>query len=122
MNTDFKEVLSANCKWIFLLGGVILGLVLGATLMNFNRDLNLVELDLKKIIHTYSVATAKSKRSMDEIQKDFKAKFNLAMEQTPTKTIVVNKGSLLSKHDAIDYTKNFIEIMGINKINDQTSN
>lgn len=120
MSIDFKALLSLNCKWIFLLGGVILGLVLGAALMSFNQDLNIVELDLKKIIHTYSSYTARSKKSMNEIQQEFKEKFNLAMEQIPPKTIVVKKGGLLSKHIATDYTKKFIEIMEINKIEDQT--
>ena len=122
MNIDFKELLSINCKWIFLLGGVILGLVLGAALISFNQELHIMELDLKKIIHTYSSYTARSKKSIDEIQKEFKEKFNLAMEPIPAKTIVVNKGGLLSKHTATDHTKNFIEMMEINKIDDQTSN
>lgn len=122
MNINFKALSSLNCKWIPLLGGVILGLVLGAALMSFNQDLNIVELDLKKIIHTYSSYTARSKKPMDEIQKEFKEKFNLAMEQMPAKNIVINKGSLLSKHRATDHTKSFIEIMEINKIEDQKPN
>lgn len=122
MNINFKALSSLNCKWIPLLGGVILGLVLGAALMSFNQDLNIVELDLKKIIHTYSSYTARSKKPMDEIQKEFKEKFNLAMEQMPAKNIVINKGSLLSTHRATDHTKSFIEIMEINKIEDQKPN
>ncbi len=119
---NIKELLAINGKWILFLVGIILGLLLSAILMSSNRDVNVIELDLKKIIHTYSVATAKSKTSLEEIHKDFKEKFNYAIDQIPAKTIVVNKGQLLSKHTSSDYTKHFIEIMGFNKIDDQKTN
>ena len=118
MRVDFKKLLEVNPKWLFLLGGIILGLISGVTLMSFNQKFNLVELDLKKIIHTYSVNSSKSTKSMDEIQKEFKIKFNSAINKIPNKTIVVTKGGLLSKHPVIDYTNAFMEIMRIDKTNE----
>ena len=118
MRIDFKELLTVNSKWFFILVGIILGLISGVALMSFNQNFNLVELDLKKIIHTYSVNSSKSTKSMDEIQKEFKIKFNSAINQIPNKTIVVTKGGLLSKHPVIDYTNSFMKIMRIDKTNE----
>ena len=89
--------------------------------MSFNRDLNVLELDLNKIIRLYASVADSSKKPMDEIQTDFKAKLDDAMQLIPAKTLVVKKGALLSKHRAQDYTATIIAKMEINP-HDQTSN
>lgn len=122
MNIDFKELLRSNVKALLFLGGIMVGSLLSMFLMHWIRNVKLVELDLNRIIKAYSLGVAKSNKSPGTINKEFKDKFNHAMEQMSPKYIVVTKGHLLSAHEASDGTKQFIDNMGLNTIDEQRSN
>jgi hypothetical protein len=122
MNIDFKELLRSNVKALLFLGGIMVGSLLSMFLMHWIRNVKLVELDLNRIIKAYSLVVAKSNKSPATINKEFKDKFNHAMEQMSLKNIVVTKGHLLSAHEASDGTKQFIDNMGLNTIDEQRSN
>lgn len=119
MNIDFKQLLNNHCKLLLFCGGMVGGSLLSMSLMYFATNVKLVELDLNKIIKAYSAFAAKSDRSPATINKEFKEKFNHSMEQISPRTIVVSKGHLLSKHEAVDGTTYFIENMRLNNVNER---
>lgn len=122
MNIDFKELVRGNVKALLFLGGMVGGSLLSMSLMHFVYKVQLVELDLNRIIKAYSVVVAKLNKQPATINKEFKERFNQAMEQISPKIIVVVKGHLLSTHEAIDGTKHFIENMRLNNIDEQKAN
>ncbi|MGI9214803.1 MAG: hypothetical protein ACR2HS_03935 [Gammaproteobacteria bacterium] len=122
MNINFKELLKNNLKVFLFCSGMIGGSLLSMILMHFTRNVKLVELDLNRIIKSYSVVAIKLDKSPATINKEFKEKFNHAMEQISLRTIVVSKGYLLSTHEASVGTKHFIENMEIHNIDEQKSN
>lgn len=122
MDINVKDLLTSNLKSLLFFGGMVVGSVLSMSLMYWTHKVKLVEVDLNKIIRAYSVVAAKSNKAPDLINKEFKEKFNHAMEQLSPRTIVVSKGYLLSTHEAIDGTKHFIESMGLNTVDERQSN
>lgn len=122
MDLNFKQLLKSNLKFLLFFSGMIGGSLLSMSLTHYTSNIKLVELDLNKIIKAYAVVAAKSNKSPTNINKEFKEKFNHAMEQMPTRIIVVSKGHLLSTHEASDGTKNFIKNMGFNNVDEQKAN
>ena len=110
----FKNLYNLDLKLPLFLFGITVGLIISTVLMIPNKRL-VVELDLNKIIQTYAATAAISSQEIAAVNKEFKQKFNHAMNQISPKTIIVSKGHLLSKHELRDYTEKFLQNMGINK-------
>lgn len=107
--------MNVDVKILLFLGGMTFGLWLALLLILPYKNIKILELDLNRIIATYSIIAAKSGKPVDVVNQEFKQKFNQAMQQIPAKTIMISKGHLWSKHKLIDGTDNFLQSMGINK-------
>lgn len=95
------------------LSGLIFGLGLSFLLGLPYKNPPVVELDLGKIIKSYSLSVAKSTKSADLITQDFKHKFEVAIQKRSAHSIIVAKGQVLSKQVLEDDTENFIKSMGV---------
>ncbi len=114
MSMNFKRLFNIDFTLLLFLSGLTVGLFISMLLMVSNKSL-VVELDLNKIIQSYSAIAATSFEPVATINKDFKQKFNNAMSQISPKIIIVSKGYLLSKHELPDFTEKFLQDMRINK-------
>lgn len=83
--------------------------------MHNKIQINIIELDLNKIIKIYAQDKATTTKPVATLEKDFKQKFYAAIDKLFPNAIIVNKKNLLSKHQSIDYTKEFIEELNLNE-------
>jgi len=116
----FKQLWINHAKLLVFLLGIILGCLAGVIIGAY-QAINVVEVDLKKVIKNYATVVSKSKATMDDIKEDFQLRFNKSMQQMPHKTMVINKSCILSNHAATDYTQTFIQKMRLDNIDEQES-
>lgn len=109
MKIRLKDLIFDCHQWGLFLSGALFGIVLLMIFMLNKPKVNIVELELNKIIKVYANDTAKSSKEVSKLEQDFKLKFDITLKSLFPKAIIVNKKHLLSKHKSIDGTKEFIE-------------
>ena len=101
---------SNNNKLLVLLG-MFIGLLIALILWFFTNSCQIWQIDLSKVIASYSLKAAQDGLAKDEIAEDFKTRLAIAVNALPKRVIVVNKGQLLSEQEIIDRTQWFLEKM-----------
>lgn len=109
MKIKLQDLIWDGNQWGLFLSGALFGIA-GSMIVIFNKSkVNIVELDLNKIIKVYANDIAKSSKEVSKLDQDFKLKFDTTINSLFPKAIIVNKKHLLSKHKSIDGTEEFIE-------------